>query len=314
VGWKRSRRAGLSLGAAERTSVRPRHLLEALGVQGVIAGTRALPWRASLEVGEWLGRRARTLGMRRRVAEENVARAFPEQAPVERGRILRAHYEELGRVLCEYPRLAEMASAPIGRYVAELRGREHLDAVQGRGAVLLTGHFGNFELIGAVIGHIHATDFVVKPLSNPSVDRIVGSLRASAGIGQIPVGSAMRRAFHALRQGRWIAMLADQDARRNGVFVPFFGHPTSTPVGPARLALRAGVPILTGFIERLPDGRHAIEIQPPMDLPAAGDPDPERTLTARHTALLEERIRRYPEMWFWLHRRWKTRPPQGPED
>ncbi|HYM81041.1 MAG TPA: lysophospholipid acyltransferase family protein [Candidatus Limnocylindria bacterium] len=289
--------------------MKPLHVLEALGVQGLAATVRALPWRTSLGVGEWLGRRARSLGVRRRIAEENIARAFPERAPVERDRILRAHYAELGRVVCEYPRLPELARSPLGRYVAELRGRKHLEAVRGQGAVLLTGHFGNFELLGAFLGHIHATDFVVKPLTNPYVERTIGDLRAAARIGQIPVGSAMRRAFQALRAGRWVALLADQDARKHGVFVPFFGQPTSTPVGPARLALRAGVPILPGFIERRPDGRHAIEVLPPMELPEVDDPDPERTLTARHAALLEGRIRRYPEMWFWLHRRWKTRPP-----
>jgi KDO2-lipid IV(A) lauroyltransferase len=119
----------------------------------------------------------------------------------------------------------------------------------------------------------------------------------------------MRGAFAALRANRWVAMLADQDARRHGVFVPFFGRSASTPVGPAALALRAGAPIIMGFDRRLPDGRHRLVIEPPLEIENPEASDAALRLTAAHTARLEARVREQPPLWFWLHRRWKTSPP-----
>ena len=293
--------------------MKSRHALESGLAQLLAAGVRSLPRRASLAAGRLLGDLAGALGLRRRVAEENLARAFPEKSAAEREGILRAHYRELGLVCVEYCRMPELVRAPDGRVVAEARGMEHLERAQreGRGAILLTGHFGNFELLGAWLGRRHPVDFVVQPLSNPGVERMLAGWRTGAGVGQIPRGSALRRVFESLRANRWVAMVADQDARERGVFVPFFGVPASTPVGPAEIALRAGAPIVMGFDVRRPDGRHELEVDAPLPQPAESDPDAALRLTAAHTARLEARVRERPEAWFWLHRRWKTRPPMG---
>jgi len=117
--------------------------------------------------------------------------------------------------------------------------------------------------------------------------------------------------FRALRENRWVAVVADQDARRNGVFVPFFGRGCSTPTGPAELALRTGAPIIMGFETRRPDGRHELDLLPPLAMPEGRDGAAVTALTAAHTAVLEAWVRRRPSSWFWLHRRWKTRPPEG---
>src|SRR5207249_3830386 len=116
----------------------------------------------------------------------------------------------------------------------------------GRGTILLSGHYGCVELLGAWIGRRHPVDFVEKPLSNPAVDAIHARLIAEAGVGYIPLGAGARRIFSALRANRCVAMVADQDARRDGVFVPFMGRPSSTPVGPAAISLRTGAPIVMG--------------------------------------------------------------------
>ena len=178
----------------------------------------------------------------------------------------------------------------------------------------MTGHFGNFELFGAYFTRLNPIDFVVKPLSNPRVDALVSDLRRRAGVGIIPLGGGLKHVFRSLRAGRWVAMLADQDARRHGVFVPFFGRLASTPEGPARLALQTGAPIMMGFIRRRPDGRHRVKFEPAYF--PAGEPteDNVRAVTAWHTARLEREIRESPEQWFWLHRRWKTAPPPTDED
>ena len=289
------------------------HAVETLLVRALAGGVRALTWERSLAVGERLGDLARGLGLRRRVAEDNLARAFPERAAAERAAILRAHYRELGRVVVEYPRNAELVHDPRGRVVGELRGLEHFEALRGRGAILLSGHYGNFELMAAILGRMNPVDVVVRALSNPGVDEMLARERARAGLGTIPADVGIRRVYESLRDGRWIALLADQDARRQGVFVPFLGRPASTPLGPARIAIGARVPIVMGFTTRRPDGRMDLTVEPPLAVPDPKAPDAALKLTALHTARLEAWVRARPEMWFWLHRRWKTAPPAGAE-
>jgi len=279
--------------------------------RGLIAAARRGKWPENLKFGERLGDLARTIGLRRRVARENLALAFPEKSDRERDEILREHYHELGRVCIEYARFAGLANAPPGEVLTRITGAEHLQRVreEGRGAILLTGHFGNFELMGAMLAKIHPTFVVVKPLSNPLMDEWITAERSSAALRLIPIGSAMRGAFAALKANHWIEMVADQDARRHGVFVPFFGRLASTPVGPAELALRARAPIVMGFGFRLPDGRFELRIDPPLTIDSPKAPDAAQRLTAAHTARLEAMIRERPSAWFWLHRRWKTPPP-----
>jgi Kdo2-lipid IVA lauroyltransferase/acyltransferase len=300
------------VGAARWSGVSVRHSLEAFAIDSLANATRTRSWSSTLALGERLGSAAFTLGIRRQVAERNLAIAFPERTAHEHRAILAAHYRELGRVVVEYPRLPELVRTPLGDRVAELNGLENVEQARslGRGIVFVTGHFGNFELMGAYAGQRFPLDVVVKPLTNPIVEARVAALRREAGVGIIPIGAGVRRIFEALRANHGVAMLADQDARRHGVFVSFFGRPTSTAEGPARLALRTGAPMIVGFDLRQPDGRHVITLLPPLPRPAPDDPDPVRTLTQSHVAVLESWIRRHPEMWFWLHRRWKTAPPE----
>ena len=279
-------------------------------VRGALAGLGALSWPRARALGERLGRGALALGIRRSVARANLALAFPAWSAEERERVLRAHYAELGRVAAEYAQLGRLARAPLGEVVVEIRGVEHAEALRGRGAILMSGHYSNVELAGACIGRFNPTDFLVRPLSNPGVERMIAARRAAAGVGRISTADGARAVYDALAAGRWVAFLADQDARRRGIFVPFRGVPASTPVGAARIALRSGVPILMGFVTRRDDGRFDLEIEPPLWPEEPGAPDAVRRLTERHVAALERRVRARPELWFWLHRRWKTRPPE----
>ena len=285
--------------------------VEAAFAHAVIAGARACGWRRSLALGASIGSALRALGVRRAVAERNLALAFPERGAEERAAILRGHYRELGRVAVEYARLGDLAQAAPGEVVAEVRGREVLETVRarGRGAILLSAHYGNFELLGAALGRDHPVDFVVRALRNPVLDAWLARERTRAGVGLIPANAGVRRVYEALRAGRWVAVLGDQDARRNGVFVPFFGRPASTPTGPARLALATGAPIVMGRCVRLADGRHVVELEPALEPEDPRAPDAVERLTARFTAVIEGWIRREPEPWFWLHRRWKSSPP-----
>jgi len=288
------------------------HALEFAGIAGLGRVARSLGWKRSLGLGAALGAAVGAAGLRRRVAEENLARAFPEKSAAERTAILRAHYRELGRVALEYPCLPDLARGDEA--IAGVRGLDVLESAlgSGRGVILMSGHFGNFELLAAWIAQRHPVDLVVRPPSNPRVDAWLSDLRRRAGFGLIRADRGVREVFGSLRAGRAVAMLADQDARRHGVFVPFLGVPASTAVGPARMAIATGSAIVMGFATRRPDGRHELDVEPPLFAEGEGDAAA-LALTARHTALLGEWVRRRPEFWFWLHRRWKTAPPPGAE-
>ena len=281
----------------------------ALLARAALAGLRALSWERARAAGALLGDGVRSLGIRRRVAQENLALAFPDWSVAERTRVLRAHYRELGRVTAEYAHLDRLSRAPLGEVIVETRGLGILEGLRGRGVVLLSGHYSNFELMGASLTRLNPVDFLVRPLSNPGVETLIARRRAAAGVGCIRTTDGPRRIYDALAAGRWVAFLADQDARRHGVFVPFLGVPASTAVGPARISLGAGAPIVMGFAARRPDGRFDLEIEGPLQVAEPGAPDAALRLTAAHVAVLEARVRARPELWFWLHRRWKTAPP-----
>ena len=293
--------------------MRARDRAVSLLARGTLAGLRALSWERARAVGERLGAGARGLGLRRRVAQENLALAFPHWSAAERERVLREHYRELGRGGAEYAHLDRLARAPLGEVFVDTAGIEVLEPLRGRGAILLSGHYSNFELMGAMVARLNPVDFLVKPLSNAGVERLIAGRRAEAGVGCISTSDGTRGVYEALAAGRWVAILADQDARQRGLFVPFFGRPASTAAGPARMSLRTGAPIVMGFAVRRPDGRFDLQVEGPLGLAEPEAPDAVLRLTAIHAALLEARVRAHPELWFWLHRRWKTcAPAYGP--
>ncbi len=289
------------------------HRFESLLVRGIAAAARAGSWRQAVRMGERIGGLVETLGIRRSVALGNLAIAFPEWSLEQRLEILRAHYRELGRVACEYARLPELVAAADGEVIAEFGGQEHMEAVRrrGKGALFVTGHLGNFELLGARVGRDHPISFLVRKLSNPQVETWITELRRKAGVGVIPVGSGVRQIYQALRENQWVAVAADQDAGRRGLFVPFFGRLSSTAPGPAELSLRTGAPIVMAVTTRREDLRHEMRLMPPLWPEGGSTPESVRALTARQAAVLEGWVREHPAEWFWLHRRWKTAPPRG---
>lgn len=212
---------------------------------------------------------------------------------------------ELGALLlCDPSRMLARVS---------LEGIEHLTAAAtgAGGVLLLTAHFGNWELLG--LAHTLTglpLTVVVRPLDSPVLDRLAQRLRARTGAELIAKRFALRPVLGALRRGRMVGILLDQNAARaEGVFVPFFGRPASTSRSLALLAVRTRRPIVPVFIHREPDGRHRVVIEPPLANPAANPPDAAIVeLTAECARRIEATIRRWPEQWFWLHRRWRTVP------
>ena len=294
--------------------MRADHAIENALLRGAAGGLRLLPRPLALGAGAALGSLLGLAGLRRKVAMANLERAFPEKPDAWRRAVLAEHYRELGRVAADYARMPELVRAPREDVFASWTGEEHARAAlaRGKGVVFITGHFGHFELFGAASGRIMPIAFLVKPLSNPGADAWLSKLRSDAGVEQLPIGAGVRGVLKRLRAGSAIALVADQDARRDGVFVPFFGVPASTPTGPAWLSLASGAPIVFGTCVRAADGRYDAGFVPPI-FPegSADDPRAVLELTRRHTALLERAIRERPESWFWLHKRWKTPAPPG---
>lgn len=268
-------------------------------------------------LGLWVGARLGDLGWaalpgRRAVALENLARAFPERAAAELARIGRDSFRHLGMSFVESCVFFFRPPARLLSRVA-VDGAHNMEAADalGRGMLLLTAHYGNWELLAAS----HAlTRFplsvVMRPLDSPAFDPILERFRLRSGVELITKRRALPDIVDALRRRRMVGILLDQNAsRREGVFVPFFGVPASTSKGMALIALRTGAPVLPVFIRRQPDGRHVVQAGAPVPVPPDGDVE---AFTRAFNEAIEEAIRRAPEQWFWLHRRWKTRPMQHP--
>jgi KDO2-lipid IV(A) lauroyltransferase len=273
-----------------------------------------LPARLGLWVGRRLGDLAWAgLPRRRAVTLENLTSALgTEHATPELRRLCRLCFEHLGMNVVE---ACVFLFRPPGVLLSrvDLRGVEHLRAAgsQGKGVLFLTAHYGNWELLGA--SHV-LTGFplsvVVRPLDDPVLGRVVARLRERAGVEQIAKRRGLREVLEALRRGRTVGVLLDQNASRaEGVFVPFFGLPASTSKALALISLRSGAPVVPAFIRRQRDGRHRVEIEPALPVPPDGDVV---AYTATFTLAIEAAARRAPEQWFWMHRRWKTRPAPAP--
>lgn len=259
-----------------------------------------------------LGRLAyRPLGIRAGLVEAHIRQAFPDRDEAWVRRTAAASYAHLGREGLALLRLSRLGREAVlaSTEVPEVEAlRAAVEA--GTGAIVATGHLGNWELAGAALAARGIPlDAVALPQANPYFNRLINDARARLGMRVIPRGGATKASLRSLAEARVIALVADQDARGMGVFVPFLGRPASTHRGPAVLALRTGAPLFMGVMTREPDGTYVARIKP-IPVPSSGDFE-ERVvrLTADVTRALESAVRAYPEQYLWHHRRWKTEPP-----
>ncbi len=252
------------------------------------------------------------LPRRRAMTLENLRRSLgSELSPAELRRLGRRSFQHLGMNLIEGCRyFLRPTDVMLSRVRVE--GAEHLRAAaaRGRGILVLTAHFGNWELLAAAHGLTGLPlSIVVRPLDHPLLDDLAARFRRRGGVEMIVKHRAVRDVLEALRRQRMVGILLDQNATRSeGVFVPFFGVPASTSKGLAIIALRTGTPVVPVFLRREPDGRHRMEVGVPLAPPPDGDV---ATYTATFNAAIEAAIRRAPEQWFWMHARWRTRPREA---
>jgi KDO2-lipid IV(A) lauroyltransferase len=248
---------------------------------------------------------------RRRVAAENLARAFGGTlAPSERARLCHAAFRSGGRFFVECLRLRRYQHSILQRVT--VHGLDHLrDALsERRGVLLFTGHLGNWELIGpSLVASGLPVTLLVGQQKNAPVDALLNRRRRELGQTVIPIRGGMREAAVRLRAGEIVGVLIDQRIRRGGVLVPFFGHPASTSPVLARLAFATGAVVVPISIQREADHvHHRVTIEPPLSVSRTGDRDRDiADLTARATQAVEGMVRRAPRQYYWFHRRWK--PP-----
>lgn len=274
--------------------------------------SRAVSERTAAAAGARLGELAfEVFKLRRKVALDNLTQAFPERPPAEIEDIARSLYRNLGKNLLEFLRFPKLSGEDVKRRVKFL-GQEYFDQAikEGKGALLISSHFGNWELYAASIAaYGYPISVVVYEQHNPLADRMMNRLRRAKNIEVIFKPDAPRAILKALAKNRFVAILIDQDAGQDGVFVDFMGRPAATAKGPAVFAIRTGAPLLTGVIVRQDDGGHIGYIEPPVYADPAKDKEQEiLRLTALVTAAMERYVRKYPDHWYWVHRRWKTKP------
>lgn len=249
---------------------------------------------------------------RRAVALDNLRRSFGgERSPAEVRCLGRRSFQHVGMNLVEACRyFLRPTHVMLSR--VRMEGREHLQAAaaHGRGVLVLTAHFGNWELLAAAHGLSGLPlSIVTRQLDHPLLDDLAARFRRRSGAELIVKRQAVREVLTALRRQRMVGILLDQNATRaEGVFVPFFGSPASTSKGLALLALRTGAPVVPIFLRREPDGRHCMEVGAALPPPADGLVT---SYTATFNRVLEAAILRAPEQWLWMHDRWRTRPREA---
>ena len=290
----------------------PAHRLEFVLARSLERAVAALPERAAGRFGAAVGRRLHTLGIRRETVTENLRLAFPEATEewIEKTRL--AAYEHLGREAAAMLRLSKLdEGAVIGRTITS-GWDEVQDALSlGRGLLLVTGHYGNWEIAAATVASRGVPiAAIVRRQGNRLVDERLQQLRNNLGVETIYQGQAPARVPRILRANGVVGIVGDQDARRSGVFVPFFNRLASTHRGPALFALRLNAPVFSCIARRLPgdDVRYEI-IGRRVEYDRTGNLDRDvLALTTELAARLEKEVRVAPEQYFWLHKRWKTRP------
>jgi len=267
--------------------------------------------RVASRIGFRLANRQRNSGLR------NLAMTMPDLSASECESILRACFDNLGRLLVEFSHFPDLNKSNIPQYVVYEGFENFSEGVRrGKGVLFLTGHFGAWELSSFAHSlYGHPMKFVVREIDNPKVDRLISGYRCLGGNVPVRRQNASRDILKALRNNETVGILMDQNTvREEGVFANFFGIPAATTPAVATFALRTGAAVIPGFLiwdEALQ--KHRLHFDPPLDLIQTGDRTEDILQnTSMFNKVLENYVRKNPDQWLWIHRRWKTRPLGAP--
>lgn len=261
-------------------------------------------------VGERLGRLAYRLSKKHRErALENLARAFPEATQQQRDDWAEGVLVHFGRVMSDFMRAATRSKQEVIDSI-EASGIERIDEVlaAGKGVILVTAHFGNWERMANYLAlKGYTLSVVARDANDPDMNALVAQLREAAGVEVISRGNAARAVLTKLRKNECVGILPDQNS--DEIFVPFFGVPCGTVQGPAVLSQRSGAPILPMYCARIGVGKYRVWVEPPIE--AEEGFEPVEGLTRAINASLEAAIRQYPDQYLWIHNRWKSAKARG---
>ncbi|MCE1190054.1 MAG: lysophospholipid acyltransferase family protein [Ignavibacteria bacterium] len=247
--------------------------------------------------------------IRKKVVIKNLKIAFPGYPSSQISRLARKNYEALGMTFAEILYLPALTKE---RLVKEMKFPNIEDVrkvlQRGKGLVMMTAHFGNWEYsalsMGLQLGNELAV--IVKNQRNPYVDKWMNDVRTRWGNAIVPLGISIKEIMQRLRDKKPVAMAADQRGPEEGIRVQFFNTPSAVFTGPAALALKCNAPLIIGFPIRLPDYTYEMKFyEISMEGLPANQNDAVQELTQRHTTILEDIVRKYPDQWFWMHNRWK---------
>ena len=278
-----------------------------------------LPRSVSVSVGRGLGRLGYLLfGDLRRTGRRNLDIAFPELGEVEKERIVKGCFDSLGRVLGEFSHFQYVTRDQLCKF-PHSEGLEHLEAAKRNGGPIIfcTAHLGLWELTSFWVGACwQPFTFLVRRIDNGLIEEMIDRVRRRFGNETLDKMAVSRQALRILNQGGILGMLPDVNMlAREGVFVDFFGTPASTTSMMAKLALRTNatvIPVYSPWDEERK--KFLLHIEPPITILRTGDDNTDvHNLTEAIMASVEKFVRRYPEQWLWIHKRWKTRPPGEPE-
>ena len=283
--------------------------IEFAAVRLVSAIVSLLPMRVVRRLGAALGRLACAVDRRhRRIALDNLAAAFPSRPRAERRVLARTMFAHFGSLLMELLKFGTYTPEQM-RAAIDVEGAEraHQAYEQQRGVLFFTGHFGYWEIQAIVEPlHGHPISVLARPLDNARLNEMLERIRTRTGNSVIYREGAVRKVLRELAANHGVALLIDQHLHTpDAVHVDFFGRPAATTSALAALALRTGAPVVPVFALPLPGGRYRLVYEHPVDPPEADTPDAVREFTQRCTDVLEMYVRRHPELWLWMHRRWR---------
>jgi KDO2-lipid IV(A) lauroyltransferase len=286
-----------------------RHRIEYAAVRVVMFAVRLMPVPLVHFCGTALGLAFYVLdGAHRRVADRNVAAAFPTRSAAERRAIVRGAFMHFGRLLFELLKFGGLSEQQMLARV-EFEGEERVRSAyaQGAGVLFVTGHFGYWELQALVHAlKLQPMAVMARALDNPYLHRLLEEMRTRTGNSVIYRQGTLRRAMRVLHEQRGVGILIDQHIQsRDAIHVDFFNRPAATTPIVAALAMRTGARIVPLFALPLGRGRYRMIYEHPIEPPPEGTEDPIHELTQRCTDVLEMYVRRHPQLWLWMHRRWR---------
>lgn len=254
----------------------------------------------------------------RMIALHNLRSAFPEKTDEEIVKIARGVYRTMGTVAAEFFDIPKLTPENV-REIVETQGLENCEQAlaKGKGVLLFSAHFGNWELEAAAVALLVKPAVVIyRALDSPLLENLVLRVRSASGNKPLRKENAMLSMFRTLKKNGMLGILIDQNVDwYEGVFVDYFGRPACTTSGLALLALLSGAPVLPVYLVRLPDGRYRLVIEPEVEVIDTGDRDADVIVnTQRFTKVIENTVRKYPDQWLWVHQRWKTQPCQIPPE